>query len=70
MKHRFIAVALLITTLLSGCGNTQTTEVISSAENQVTETPPQKTRRYLYLITGGKTNCIESKQQVQECTSG
>ena len=39
MKHRFIAVALLITTLLSGCGNTQTTEVISSAENQVTETP-------------------------------
>ena len=34
MKHRFIAVALLITTLLSGCGNTQTTEVISSAENQ------------------------------------
>lgn len=39
MKHRFIAVALLITTLLSGCGNTQTTEVISSVENQVTETP-------------------------------
>lgn len=39
MKHRFIAVALLIATLLSGCGNTQTTEVISSAENQGTETP-------------------------------
>ncbi|MDE6999291.1 MAG: hypothetical protein K2P73_03195 [Lachnospiraceae bacterium] len=39
MKLKFIAVALLITTLLSGCGNTQTTEIISSAENQVTETP-------------------------------
>lgn len=39
MKLRFIAVALLIATLLSGCGNTQTAEVISSAENQVTETP-------------------------------
>lgn len=39
MKHRFIAVALLITTLLSGCGDTQTTEVKSSAETQVTETP-------------------------------
>lgn len=39
MKHRFIIVALLITTLLSGCGNTQTTEVISSTENQRTETP-------------------------------
>ncbi len=39
MKHRFIVVTLLIATLLSGCGNTQTTEIISSAENQVTETP-------------------------------
>ncbi len=39
MKHRFIVIALLIIALLSGCGNTQTTEVISSAENQVTETP-------------------------------
>lgn len=39
MKLRFIAVALLITTLLSGCGNTQTTDVISSVETQATETP-------------------------------
>lgn len=39
MKHRFIAVALLVTTLLSGCGNTQASDVISSAETQVTETP-------------------------------
>ena len=39
MKHRFIVVALLVTTLLSGCGDTQTTDVISSAETQVTETP-------------------------------
>lgn len=39
MKHRFIAVALLATTLLSGCGNTQTTNVISSVETQATETP-------------------------------
>lgn len=39
MKHRFIVVALLITTLLSGCGNTQATDVTSSAETQVIETP-------------------------------
>ncbi len=39
MKHRFIAVSLLITTLLSGCRNTQTTDVISSVETQATETP-------------------------------
>ena len=35
MKHRFIAVALFITTLLSGCGNTQTTEVTTPIEENV-----------------------------------
>ena len=39
MKHRFIVVALLVITLLSGCGNTQATDVISTEEVQVTETP-------------------------------
>ncbi len=39
MKYRFIVIALLITALLSGCGNNQTTEGISSVENQMTETP-------------------------------
>lgn len=35
MKHRFIAVvALLITALLSGCGNTQVTEVTTQVEKQ------------------------------------
>lgn len=34
MKHRFIAVTLLITTLLSGCGSTQTTEVTTPIEEK------------------------------------
>ena len=37
MKHRFIAVALLITTLLSGCGGNKATEVMSPVESQVSE---------------------------------
>ncbi len=40
MKHRFIVVILLITALLSGCGNTQVTEVTTQAEKQES---PQET---------------------------
>ena len=62
MKHRFIAVALFITTLLSGCGNTQTTEVttpieenVSSSINKVDpDTATSLAVSYYETVYGGK----------------
>ena len=62
MKLRFIAVALFITTLLSGCGNTQTTEVttpieenVSSSINKVDpDTATSLAVSYYETVYGGK----------------
>lgn len=62
MKHRFIVIALLITALLSGCGNTQTTEVTTPAEKQTssainkvdTDTATSLAISYYETIYGGK----------------
>lgn len=70
MKHRFIVVALLVITLLSGCGNTQATDVISSAETQVTETSIPESKDITIPDNWWKKKCTKSKQREQECTFG